>query len=60
MDLKKHINKNHGGNASAFAKSAGTTYQQVQRWIKLDCIWHDGDVWQRKTKLTQNKLDDKS
>jgi len=49
MKLKQHIKENHDNNLAQFARSIGTTYQQVQRWIKLDCIWHDGRVWAPKT-----------
>jgi len=49
MNLKQHINTNFDGNVTAFARSIGTTYQQVQRYIKLDCIWYDGRVYAPKT-----------
>jgi len=50
MKLKKHIKDSHNNNLAAFARHIGSTYQQVQRWVKLDCIWHDGRVWAPKTK----------
>lgn len=50
MTLKQHIKTNHANNLAAFARTIGKTYQQVQRWVKLDCIWHDGRVWAPKTK----------
>lgn len=50
MNLRNFINNHHNGNVTAFARSIGSTYQQVQRWIKLDCIWHNGRVYAPKTK----------
>lgn len=50
MKLKQHIKDNHFNNLARFAATMDTTYQQVQRWIKLGCIWHDGRVWAPKTK----------
>lgn len=56
MNLEKHIKDNHENNLAQFAlwlsKRTHRTirYQQVQRWIKLDCIWYEGRVWQPKTK----------
>ncbi len=54
MDLKQHIKENHDNNLAEFARVVSTinrlvTYQQVQRWIKLGCVWHDGRVWAPKT-----------
>lgn len=47
--LKQHIKDNYGGNVTAFSKSINERRQQVQRWIKLDCIWHDERVYAPKT-----------
>jgi hypothetical protein len=50
MKLKQHIKEDFNGNVTAFAKSINERRQQVERWIKLDCIWHDGRVYAPKTK----------
>jgi hypothetical protein len=60
MDLEQHIKENHNGSKRAFAKSINKTRTQVYRYIKMGCKWIDGDVWQRKTKLTQIKLINKT
>lgn len=55
MTLKQHIKANHDNNLAQFAlwlserTHKTIRYQQVQRWVKLDCIWHDGRVWAPKT-----------
>ncbi len=53
MKLKQHIKDNHESNLAEFARAIGSTYQQVQRWIKLDCIWRHGNVYAPKTKLKE-------
>jgi len=60
MDLEQHIKENHNGSKRAFAKFLGTSRTQVYRYIKMGCFWYDGDVCQRKTKLTQIKLVNKT
>ena len=52
MNLRQHIKLNHDGNVSEFARSISATRQQVNRWIKLDCIWRKGRVYAPKTKKT--------
>ena len=54
MNLRQHINTNHDGNVTAFARSISTderliTYQQVLRYIKSDGIWFNGRVYCPKT-----------
>ena len=58
MDLEQHIKEVHGGSKRAFAKAINKTRTQVYRYIKMGCFWYDGDVCQRKTKLTQKAGDD--
>jgi len=50
ITLQSHINLNYDGKLTSFANDIGSTYQQVQRWIKLDCIWFDDRVYAPKTK----------
>lgn len=49
MKLIEHIELDHSGSLTIFASTVGVSYQQVQRWIKLDCIWHEGRVYAPKT-----------
>ena len=51
MKLIDHINKSHGGRKDKFAASMGVMPQQVSRWLKYECIWHDGAVWKKQSKL---------
>jgi len=53
MDLEQHIKENHNGSKRAFAKSINKSRTQVSRYLKMGCIWIDGSVWQRKTKMNK-------
>ena len=49
MKLKEHID-NHpifNGNISAFARVQDVSPTQIVRWVKMDCIVIDGEVWRR-------------
>ena len=48
MKLRKHIDENHNGNVRAFARTISKHRNQVDQWLKMGCIWLDGDVWQPK------------
>jgi len=50
MKLKQHIEKEHGGNQSAFARKMGVNPQQVTRWLNYDCIWINGAVYKKQSK----------
>ena len=50
MKVKEHIDRYFSGNITHFAESIGKHRQQVQRWIKMDCIVIDGDVYENKSK----------
>jgi hypothetical protein len=50
LKLKDHIDKAHKGRNILFAQSMGVDHQQVSRWLKYGCIWHDGAVWKRQSK----------
>jgi len=54
MDLERYIKENYGSKR-AFAKSINKSRTQVSRYLKMGCIWLDGSVWQRKTKLKKGK-----
>lgn len=47
MNLKDHIDREFKGNISAFAKHLGKDRMQIYRWIKNDCAWIEGAVWQK-------------
>jgi len=51
MKLRECIDRYHRGNITAFAKSIDKHRQQVQRWLAMDCIWIDGNVYENKSKL---------
>jgi len=57
MKLKCHIENEHNGNVSAFAKSQGVLQSQVYRWFKRDCEWHNGHIWCKITKQVTNGRD---
>ena len=44
MELKKYIQEHHGGNVTAYAKEYGTSRQQMDKWLKLDCSVIDGII----------------
>lgn len=48
IPLRVHIQREHEGNVSAFAKASGKRRQQIYDWIALGCRWYDGTVWQPK------------
>ena len=50
MKLIDHINKSHNGRKDKFAAFMGVSPQQVSRWLKYECIWHDGAVWKQQSK----------
>lgn len=45
MKLKQYIEEHHGGNVTAYARSYGTTKQQMQKWLKLDCRVIEGIIY---------------
>ena len=53
MKLTEYINEHHNGSKSAFAKSKGVGITQVVRWIKMDCIVINGEVWRRVTVINR-------
>ena len=56
MMLRECIDRYHGGNITAFAESIDTPKrriyrQQVQRWLSMNGIWTNGNVYEKKSKL---------
>jgi len=45
MKLKQHIQEHHNSNNSAFAREYGTTRQQIELWLKLDCRVIEGIIY---------------
>ena len=45
MKLSKHIEEQHKGNTSAFARSQGVQQSQATRWLTRNCMVIDGVVY---------------
>ena len=45
MTLQQHIDQNHGGNKTAYARHMGTSYTQVKRWLEMGVIFVDGQLY---------------
>ena len=43
--LQDHINKHYQGNVNRFAESYGESRQQIQRWLKKEAMWQNGQVY---------------
>ncbi len=56
MKLKQHIEKEHGGNQAAFARSIGVNPQQVTRWLNYNCIWFEGAVYKKQSKAVREEF----
>ena len=56
MKLNEHIQTHHNGDRTSFAKSQGVGLTQVRRWLEMDCMVIDGEVWRR---VAKNKLRNK-
>jgi hypothetical protein len=54
--ITDRIETHHKGNRGAFAKLQGVGLTQVIRWIKLDCVVINGEVWRR---VAKNKVKSK-
>ena len=55
-ELNEYIQTHHSGDRTAFAKSQGVGLTQVRRWLEMDCMVIDGEVWRR---VAKNKLRNK-
>ena len=50
MKLSDYIKEHHNNNQSEFARSIGVQQSQITRWLKLDCIVVNGELY-RKIKV---------
>jgi len=51
--LNIYINEAYNDDRDTFAKSKGVGITQVVRWIKMDCIVINGEVWRRVTVINR-------
>ena len=56
MKLSEHIERYHNGSMVEFAKSIGKHRAQVWRWLKMGCIYVDGDVYENKSKTKPREI----
>lgn len=54
--LKQHIETNYNGNTAAFARDVGTSHTQATRWLQMDCLWLDGQVWKQQSQFKPANL----
>lgn len=45
ITIDQHIDQQHGGNVSAFARSVGSSRPTVYSWLQRGSMWHAGRVW---------------
>tara|TARA_R110000851_G_C12963621_1_gene554540 strand:+ start:177 stop:413 length:237 start_codon:yes stop_codon:yes gene_type:complete len=50
--LKDHITEHHNGNMAEYARNLSVSPTQVRRWVDMNCIVINGEVW-RKAKTTK-------
>ena len=55
MTLRQHIFNEYKGNVSAFARDVGTSQTQAQRWLGMDCVWLNGQVFKQLSKIKGKK-----
>ncbi len=55
ITLQQHIDQQHAGNKSAFARAVGTTRPTLNRWINSGAIWQAGRVWEPVTASTHKQ-----
>ena len=56
MKLKEYIEKEYGGNQSAFGRAHGARHDLVGKWIKQGYLFVDGEIYspiKRRKKITQ-------
>ena len=56
MNIKEYITTSHNGNQAKFAKSQGTTPQQVTKWVSMKCIVVDGVLYSPRRELKEAEL----
>lgn len=47
--LNQHINEQHAGNVSAFARSVNVSRPTIYGWVGNGAVWHNGRVWTPQT-----------
>lgn len=52
ITLKAHIDQQHGGNVTAFAKSVGRSRPLAYRWLRDGAVWLNGRVFDPVTAPT--------
>lgn len=50
IPLQEHIDLEHGGNATQFAKAIGWSQQQINRWLYEETYWINGEIYLRVTR----------
>ena len=45
ITIQQHIDQQHGGNVSAFARAVSASRPTVYSWVQRGAIWHAGRVW---------------
>ena len=50
MKLKQYIEQQHNGNQAALAREFNTNEKQVGRWLKMDCMVINNEIWRRVQK----------
>mgnify|MGYP000285979023 FL=1 len=55
MNIKDYIATNHNGNQANFAKSQGTTPQQITKWVNMKCIVVDGVLYSPRRELKETE-----
>lgn len=45
ITIQQHIDQQHGGNVSAFARSVSASRPTVYSWLQRGSMWHAGRVW---------------
>ena len=56
MNLNEHIQANHNGNTSAFARTQDVSEGQARRWLKRNCVVIDGIVYCEVSKQVKKEL----
>lgn len=54
VPLKLYITDKHDNNVSAFARSQGVQPNQVNRWLKRDCVVINGVVYCEVSKANKS------
>jgi len=58
ITIQQHIDQQHGGNVSAFARSVNASRPTVYSWLQRGSMWHAGRVWDPVTPDTGEQAAD--